>query len=303
MQITLGQNTVDTFSPAILLGIHMSNLLRNKLKVKVSFIFRLHIQCVQLLCPVHKPSSCEYFLFLWEFNQRTVFPIGMPTKRDVQLMVVVLSPKVISDTINDELESCNQKTSVLSQSWQQAWIPESLSPHPQLRLVCQIKDTSFLHTHWLTWFTNTPPTSRAFPPKHDAPWARLNTQAELQCVGRNGCFNSYWPFAGKFFETGALPCLILAMLKILLVLLKRCACFLSCCFAIIAKFWSMQKMDKRDARKMLRSPLHRALTSRIKTAPVKATSTRFQAEAVHCCLPTYHVAELQGGPQHGGVQA
>lgn len=33
------------FSPAILLGIHMANLLTNKLKVQVSFIYRLYSVC------------------------------------------------------------------------------------------------------------------------------------------------------------------------------------------------------------------------------------------------------------------
>lgn len=33
------------FSPAILLGIHMANLLTNKLKVQVSFVYRLYSVC------------------------------------------------------------------------------------------------------------------------------------------------------------------------------------------------------------------------------------------------------------------
>lgn len=56
MQITLGRNTVDTFTPAILLGKHMTSLLRNRLKDKVSFIFRL--------CPVHNPAAVNNSSFL-----------------------------------------------------------------------------------------------------------------------------------------------------------------------------------------------------------------------------------------------
>lgn len=123
-----------------------------------------------------------------------MFPVERHAGRDVQLLVVVLSPEVGWDMIKAELESCNQKTSVLSQTWQWARAPESLSLHSQLRLACQIKDISFLHTPWLTWFTNTAPVSRTFPSEHDDKWKHHYTQAGLQIVGRNGHFSSYWPF-------------------------------------------------------------------------------------------------------------
>jgi len=157
----------------------------------------------------------------------------------MQLLAVVLSPVVRSDMINDALENCNQKTSVPSQTWQWAWIWKSLSPHPQLWWVCQIKDTSFLHDPWLTCFTNTPPVSEVFPSKHGdrcAQWAQ--SHAGLQVVRRNGYFNSYWPFEVLQVSSLRLALVLWAMLKILLVLLKRCVCSPSHCFSITVKFWS-----------------------------------------------------------------
>lgn len=85
-----------------------------------------------------------------------MFPVENPTEGDLQLLVVVLYVEVESDVINPELESCNQKITVLSQTWQQAPILESLSPCPQLRSVCQIKGIAFPHIPWLTCLLTLP---------------------------------------------------------------------------------------------------------------------------------------------------
>lgn len=151
---------------------------------------------------------------------------------------MIVCVEVESDMINPELETCSQKTSVLSQPWQQALILESSSPCPQLRLVCQIKGPAF-PPPLVYLFTNTPPKSGTSPSELDTPKYDYTKATSSWNKWPFKILLAIWCFAGDFLEIGPLLLLILAMPKILHVLLKMC--FPSCCFAIITKFRSKQK--------------------------------------------------------------
>lgn len=196
-----------------------------------------------------------------------MFAVETPTKRDLQLLVVVVSVEVESDMINPELEpvcclrpdnrlqylkSCLLATTEISVSNKRYY----LSSCPLVYL-----------------FTNTPPKSGASP-------SELDDTSKYDYTKATSSWNKWpfkillaiWCFAGDFFEIGPLLLLILAMPKILHVFFKLWLFFqlLLCSHYQVQK---QAKMDRvRDENKMFHvithTSLYRTLTSRIKAAPV-----------------------------------